>query len=285
MILVCGLKFRIFSGDYKRHKYTISALSKDKSALEKWILSGIRNGKAVGKENSTIDDATLASMPKEAQKEIWSLLRDRNRREGPYGWKLVALDSTFGMEDRYFWKRILSKPTKWLVVLKGGLVEEDKDGNEDLPDGFSTSWSVSHLSPSLVDDGCSTTGSSPTSGRNQYEMVRSNASIGRISMPEIPCKHRNRDIGYRTVDPTTYGGSVAGPKRHRGEGHLDDSEDDDHDVETPSEVLRHRRCDALREGRPSSSRGDEDGLDDVVLGDSDAELLMDEFLANFTAED
>ncbi|KAG4438989.1 hypothetical protein IFR05_005505 [Cadophora sp. M221] len=285
MMLVCGLKIKIFSKEYKRHKYTMSALSKDKSRLEKYILRGKRDRKDVGQEPSAFDDEMLASMPKEAQKEIRSLLRDRNGRAGPYGWKMVALDSTFGKEDRYFWKRLLSKPTKWLVVLRGGVIEKDKDEIEDLPDRFSTPWNVSDLSLSLVDDFYSVTDSSSATGRNRYKMGRPNGRIGTIRMPGIPGELRARDSGYRTVDPNAYGGAVGGRKRHWGEGDLGESENDEHDDETPSEASRHRRRDALREERSIGSRGNEDGVKDVALGDGEAELLMDELLANFTAED
>lgn len=154
MLLICGVKIRIFAGGYKRHKYTISTPTKKESKLEKYLPKGETS------DNKTSDrmheNEVLANVPKEVRKEVQSLLGDRNREAEPYFCKIVALDSFFG---RRLWT-ILSRPTKWLIVLRGGVVEKVEHGNEELPRRHSTPWGGSKSSRSLVDDASSATDSS-----------------------------------------------------------------------------------------------------------------------------
>jgi hypothetical protein len=87
----------------------------------------------------------VTDLDENALDETKSLLDDRNSSAtNPYGWKISAIidlsKGKFG--NRVFWgnRREARKARRWLVVLRGGVLDSPREEFQDMPERFSNPW-------------------------------------------------------------------------------------------------------------------------------------------------
>lgn len=143
VVTFCGLKLRIYNPPPLQVPvlYTLSPFSIDQEDLQKHVKEFNKRNKQL----TTSLDSLLGGFDGAARNEILQLLNERNRwAPEPHGWKIIAIltmddpketRTVFGMR-----KPSKKSASKWLVVLKGGVIDAVETLVVNLPDRFSNPW-------------------------------------------------------------------------------------------------------------------------------------------------
>jgi hypothetical protein len=135
----------MYSETHLRGKYSVMPFSRDREKLKSRVEEFGRKHDHVESQAKAQIMQLLEDLDEKAQNEIRELLKDRNcNATEPYGWKIAAiLDSTRDKSGRRaFWghRREARKARRWLIVLRGGVLDSQEDEFKDLPGRFSNPW-------------------------------------------------------------------------------------------------------------------------------------------------
>lgn len=119
----CGLEIKsplIF----KRVDYNCSPFSQDKTQLRKYMHEG--DVESTRLKQDVFGNVFLPEMPPGALREVQYLLRIRNNTTQPYQWRIVAISDKIQSQKQWPFKKLLKKPVKWPVVMRGGLIQDSE---------------------------------------------------------------------------------------------------------------------------------------------------------------
>ncbi|KAH8603100.1 hypothetical protein B0O99DRAFT_20642 [Bisporella sp. PMI_857] len=143
IISICGLRIRIFTSQ-EPFNYKTSFLTRDQTVLEAWLSNPELDRSGVAQHITNV-----AELPYEARRAVEDLLDDRkNSTCKPYGWRVEFISSYMSPEETasYFWQRkwsrkVTEKETKWMVLLRGGILPSEDATGRDSIERYRDPWS------------------------------------------------------------------------------------------------------------------------------------------------
>ena len=130
---------------YLNGEYSSVPFSRNKEMLKNRVEEFERQHGRIGSKTKAQIMQLVTDLDENALDETKSLLDDRNSSAtSPYGWKMSAIidlsKGKFG--NRVIWgnRREARKARRWLVVLRGGVLDSPGEEFKDMPERFSDPW-------------------------------------------------------------------------------------------------------------------------------------------------
>ena len=141
----CGLEIKS-PLVFKWLDYNYSPFSQDKAQLRKYMYEG--DVESTRLKQDVFGNVFMPKLPPGALREVQYLLRIRNSTTEPYQWRIVAIGDKIQSQKQWRFEKLLKKPVKWLVVIRGGLMQDSEGKAVELPCLYTNPWTMERPDPS-----------------------------------------------------------------------------------------------------------------------------------------